>query len=620
MFDSTKKSLKEILQRVHEGRLQLPDFQRDYVWEDSHVRSLIASICKGFPVGALLSLEAGSVVAFKPRLLAGVPETKAIHDELLLDGQQRITSLYQALFSNKPVATRLRSKKEVERYYYLDIKMATNGSADVLDAIIPVPADKIVRRNFGKDVELDLSTPDKEYEHEMFPLNQVFESKAWSRGWWKFAEKTGQNVLELEEKLDNMVIDVINSYMMPIIQLDKTNSREAICLVFEKVNVGGKQLDAFELLTAIYAADEFDLREEWGKLGHKKSGLRLRLVGKDHPRRVLRRIESTDYLQACTLLHTRDMRMKKDAEGYRGPELPQITCNKQAMLGLPLTAYKQFTKGIEQGFIDAAAFLSELKIMSPRDLPYASQIVTLASVFALLVHDAHNASAKKKLVRWFWCGALGEMYGSASETRMARDVPAIVKWIADDGPLPPTVEEASFRQNRLYRLRNRKSAAYKAVNALVMSSGCRDFVSGDPIDLMNYFDREIDIHHIFPQKWCKSNNIEKDVFDSIINKTPLSKRSNIRVGGNAPSLYLERIEKNDAIPGDMLDEILDSHLINPMLLRADDFEAFYADRTQALCELISKAMGKPVATGQPDDPELDEDPEDDDQDDENNDD
>lgn len=620
MFDSTKKSLKEILQRVHDGKLQLPDFQRDYVWEDSDVKSLIASICKGFPVGALLTLEAGSVVAFKPRLLAGVPDTGAKHEELLLDGQQRITSLYQSLFSDSPVTTRLRSKKEVERFYYLDIKLATNGSADVLDAIVAVPADKIIRGNFGKDVQLDLSTPDHEYDKEMFPLNQVFESKTWARGWWKFAEKTGRNVLELEERLDNLVINVINSYMMPIIQLDKTNSREAICLVFEKVNVGGKQLDAFELLTAIYAADEFDLREEWGKLGHKKSGLRLRLVGKDHPRRVLRRIESTDYLQACTLLHTRDVRMKKEAEGYRGPELPQITCNKQAMLGLPLTAYKQYTKCIEQGFVDAAAFLSELKIMSPKDLPYASQIVTLASVYALLGHDAHNAAAKKKLVRWFWCGALGEMYGSASETRMARDVPAMVRWIAEDGPIPPTVEEASFRQNRLYRLRNRKSAAYKAVNALVMSSGCRDFVSGDPIDLMNYFDREIDIHHIFPQKWCKNNKIEKDVFDSIINKTPLSKRSNVRVGGNAPSLYLERIEKIDSIPSDMLDEILASHLIDPELLRTDKFDAFYTARTKALCDLIGSAMGKSVATGQPDDPEIDDDPEDDEELDDNNDD
>ncbi len=69
MFDTTKEDLKDILRKVDEARLQLPDFQRDYVWGDEDVRSLIASIAKGFPVGALLTLETGGEVEFKPRVL-----------------------------------------------------------------------------------------------------------------------------------------------------------------------------------------------------------------------------------------------------------------------------------------------------------------------------------------------------------------------------------------------------------------------------------------------------------------------------------------------------------------------------------------------------------------------
>ena len=93
MFDTTKLDLKDILRDVHEGKLQLPDFQRDYVWGDEDVRSLIASIAKGFPVGALLTLETGGAVSFKPRLLEGVPSKEITPTELLLDGHQRITSL-----------------------------------------------------------------------------------------------------------------------------------------------------------------------------------------------------------------------------------------------------------------------------------------------------------------------------------------------------------------------------------------------------------------------------------------------------------------------------------------------------------------------------------------------
>ena len=140
MFDSTKEDLKDILRDADEGKLQLPDFQRDYVWTDEDVRSLIASIAKGFPVGALLTLETGSEVSFKPRLIVGVPAKDIEPSELLLDGQQRITSLYQSLFSPAAVRTRLKKKKvEVERHYYLDIKQAVGGNVDLYDAIVGVP-------------------------------------------------------------------------------------------------------------------------------------------------------------------------------------------------------------------------------------------------------------------------------------------------------------------------------------------------------------------------------------------------------------------------------------------------------------------------------------------------
>ena len=165
MFDSTKEDLKDILRDADEGKLQLPDFQRDYVWTDEDVRSLIASIAKGFPVGALLTLESGSAVSFEPRLIVGVPEKDVEPSELLLDGQQRITSLYQSTFSPAPVRTRMQKKRkvEVDRHYYIDINRSVGGDVDLYDAIVGVPANRVVRTNFGKDVELDLSSPELEY-------------------------------------------------------------------------------------------------------------------------------------------------------------------------------------------------------------------------------------------------------------------------------------------------------------------------------------------------------------------------------------------------------------------------------------------------------------------------
>lgn len=598
MFDSTKEDLKDILRKCDEGKLQLPDFQRDYVWDDDDVRSLIASIAKGFPVGALLTLEKGSEVEFKPRLIAGVPPKDVEPYELLLDGQQRITSLFQSTYASTPVQTKTRKNTRIERYYYLDIKKAVNAQADLLDAIVGVPADRVIRTNFGKNIEMDLSASDLEFAQDMFPLNLSFDSKNWFYGWRDYWKPEGRDVGDLERDFDQKVLEQVQRYKMPIIRLDRKNSREAICLVFEKVNVGGKKLDAFELLTAIYAADSFDLREAWSGDGtRKKRGIKKRLIGTDHPRKVLKKIESTDFLQACTLLHTREVRLNRANEGAKGKDLPQISCNRQALLSLPLPAFQKYREPVEAGLIDAAAFLYEQKILGPRDVPYPPQVVALATALAALGNDAQSLPAKEKLTRWFWSGALGELYGSSSESRMAGDLPGLIEWIVEDGPPPKTVTDAIFQQDRLRSLRTRLSAAYKAIHALLMRHGCRDFYHGEEVELMTFFSRKIDIHHIFPQKWCKNRGIDPKIFDSIVNKTPLSKKSNVAVGGDAPSVYLKRIEQKTGVSSETLDDILRTHLIEPELLRADDFEVFFNARMEALSGIIAKAMGKSVVTG-----------------------
>lgn len=595
MFDSTKEDLKDILKKADEGKLQLPDFQRDYVWGDDDVQSLIASIAKGFPVGALLTLETGGGVAFKPRELAGVKPTHAEPEELLLDGQQRMTSLYQAMYGKQPIRTRTPKKVEIERYYYLDIVKAASDAANIEDAIMGVPADRIVRRNFGRDVTLDLSTTAAEYEHDLFPLNQVFDHTEWYFGWrghWKVRKP---DRLDVETRFFKGVLDNIVRYKMPIIRLDKKNSREAICLVFEKVNVGGKKLDAFELVTAIYAASKFDLREDWsGPVGKPAAGRSRRMIGTGNPRWVLKHIESTDFLQACTLLHTRQKRLSKAAAGAKDSDLPQISCKRDALLGLPLSAYSEHADAVERGFTEAAGFVNELKIILAKDVPYPPQLVTLAATLAILGDGGNSAAARDKLAQWFWSIALGEQYGSGTESKIARDVPELVVWILEGGPKPRSVEEAIFQQDRFRSLRTRLSAAYKAIHALLMQRGCQDFRSGKGFELMTFYNDKVDVHHIFPQAWCKKKKLDPKLFDSIVNKTPLSKKSNILLGGDAPSVYLKRIEAKHGLTPDRLDGILRTHLIEPEFLRVDNFQGFFEARLNALSGLVSTALGKAV--------------------------
>jgi hypothetical protein len=134
-----------------------------------------------------------------------------------------------------------------------------------------------------------------------------------------------------------------------------------------------------------------------------------------------------------------------------------------------------------------------------------------------------------------------------------------------------------------------------------MKEGAQDFRSGQQFNHTVFFGENVDIHHIFPQDWCKKNGIKPAVFDSVINKTPLSYRTNRIIGGVAPSDYLEKLEKgNNATPSidpKRLDGYLASHLIDPALVRSDNFEAFMADRQTRLLGLIEQATGKAAYAG-----------------------
>ena len=98
-FSTGEPNLSELLEQAATGKLQLPDFQRGWVWDDNHIRSLIASVSLSYPIGAVMLLEVGGEgVRFKPRALEGAsvpPEVKP--ERLILDGQQRLTSLFLTL-------------------------------------------------------------------------------------------------------------------------------------------------------------------------------------------------------------------------------------------------------------------------------------------------------------------------------------------------------------------------------------------------------------------------------------------------------------------------------------------------------------------------------------------
>src|SRR5206468_9426821 len=116
-FTSNDLPLDQLLTEAKAGKLQLPDFQRGWVWDDDHIASLLASVSLSYPIGAVMTLQTGNPdVKFRPRPLEGVELPQPVEPEtFLLDGQQRSTSLYLALKAQKPVPTTDGKGKELKR-------------------------------------------------------------------------------------------------------------------------------------------------------------------------------------------------------------------------------------------------------------------------------------------------------------------------------------------------------------------------------------------------------------------------------------------------------------------------------------------------------------------------
>lgn len=576
-FKTAEPLLKDVLSSIAKGETQLPDFQRGWVWDDNHIKSLIASISLAYPIGAVMFLEAGGV-PFKPRLFEGLSLQPAPNPKtLVLDGQQRLTSMHLALHSRHPVRTRTEKGAEILRVYFLDMAMCLDKEADREEAVVSIPHTLKVVSDFGRKVDLDVSTPELQYQHRLFPLSLMFETQGfmdWKMGYANYYNNDSEASRFLM-KFELEIWMCFQQFKVPAIELTQDTPREAVCQVFEKVNTGGVTLTVFELMTATFAASEFNLREDW-------EARQERLTAKHD---LLEAVDGTSFLTTITLLASYRKHLATGSS---------VSCKRADVLRLDLNDFKRLQSSVEVGYKKAAELLAEEKIFDAKSLPYATQLIPLVAICAQLGEEIKKHGVKQKILRWYWCGIFGELYGGANETRFAMDLPDVVQWV-NGGPEPRSIRDANFTPTRLLSLQSRLAAAYKGLTALLMKRGGRDFVSGTGIDINTYFNNNIDIHHIFPRAYCEARKLPKEKWNSIVNKAPIASGTNRFIGGVAPSCYAMQIEKLRDVPRDDLNQFLESHLIPVREFREDQFDGFIRHRAASLLALIQDATGKAVA-------------------------
>ena len=468
------ESYLTVIRKAYDGRLKLPAFQRDWKWKPSQVTLLLDSLRQGFPIGSFLFLQANPEVDLAPRDFKGSSEEakSGIAEELVLDGQQRITAGLELFFDrganhyfiNIAKVARLASDRKVDlenrdsiRLFLADLD-ADDGYC-VRNKSSPNPVAKLIDR---KLLWTGLLLDDDDLERA---INDFCK-----------AHPSDEQVMRY---LIGRHFRPNRDSNIPITTIAGSTPIEAISRIFSTLNSTGKMLTPFELVVSVLFSQSVSLNDdvqEYRELAPYYAKI-------DRTGDIL--------LQTIALFAGRD--------------------TKKASLPKTITSdiYRANAGDCVQLLEEAAQFVSERVGLgldaSDELLVYPVIFTPFAFIWkglkgSKLDHSA-DAMARQKLARWFVGAILNRRYQQSTHDKQARDKQEITKWInsSDDKDSPEWLRE-TYIQN--IRFADPDGAVGKLFRALMNSKGLRDPITDKPVGV-GADKKPSSKHHIFPSRWVK---------------------------------------------------------------------------------------------------------------------
>ena len=543
-FQPISRRMVQLLDELHNGQLALPEFQRSFVWAPEATRELLVSIIRSFPAGALLFLQGGGE-RFQARSVENAPPLSVVPSHLVLDGQQRLTSLYQAVYGVGHCR------------FFLDLGALISGS-DVDEAV----------KWFSAARARAFDSVQAQADALLMPLSAARDGGA-SR--WRDEVVDARNdanpsaVRTLLREAERTYIDPLVQYGFPVTVLPATTALEAVCTIFETLNRTGKPLTPFELISARAFAGGLSLRDYW-------DGARSRYPILEH-----------FGVEPYYLLQVVALRLGS-------------SCKRSVVLELPSDEIAEHWDDAAHDMAAALALLrDECGVLVEKWLPYRPMLIPLAAAWREVVHASgpEQGARRGKLKRWFWCASFTGEYESSSASLAERDAPVLKAWLLG-GQAPPVVAEFSWDPERWRSVTIRQQGLYKATIALTIAERPFDLHTAAPLTREVIEAKSIDDHHVFPRGYLRERGRDNDV-DTVLNHCLIDRGTNASIGKKAPSIYLSEIR--DAV-GDQLDRVLQSQRLpsgpsSP--LGRNDYDAFLVARIEALADalLIRAGAGRP---------------------------
>ncbi|MDY3127894.1 MAG: DUF262 domain-containing protein, partial [Corynebacterium sp.] len=352
-FTTPSYGLDDLFARIVRGDIQLPDFQRNYVWDEDHIRSLLVTVLRGYPIGALMALDTrNEPMRFRPRPLAGAPDTGRSPGLLILDGQQRLTSLYHAFSPDGWVETLNFRGEAVRRAFFIDVAAAVSEDIVPDEAIFAVDEQGQVTSHFGPDIVGNLLDEDVHIGHQCLPIAGMLSDDGTRKLFQLSAAEVrdGEDISSIVADFHSRVFFPLAGYDVPMIRLARETARAGIGPIFAQANAAGVHMDVFDLLTAVFSLEDenFHLAHDWARVEKQL---------RKYP--ALDGIGRTQFLSAVSLYSTVN-------KGHAGGQ-------REDILTLTLSEYQASVEKPRITFQEVAEFLKQRCIYTVEQVPYSAQ-------------------------------------------------------------------------------------------------------------------------------------------------------------------------------------------------------------------------------------------------------
>ena len=474
-------TIRQLIDRVTQGDIRIPAFQRDFVWEPDQVAFLIDSIYKNFPIGTVIFWQTDERLKIEKDLGAfSLPEPKRDYPvNYVLDGQQRITSLFSTF------QTDLSPTSNEWLPIYFDMDAADNVQDVTFYAL--------------QDEEVDTE--------RHFPVATFFDTTAYRRATIGLSDNRAELIDRAQTRFKEYRVQN---------QIFETTDRTQVAIVFERINRSGTELNMFELLAAWSWSDDFDLIEKFDDLQQKIADKGFQDLTED-----------------------RDLQLRICAGTITGETRPS------KILDLQGDDIRNRFREIESGILGAIDFLSrELGVKHYKMLPYPGILVPLSAFFATDKADGVNYSdiQKEKLERWFWRSVFMRRFSSDVTERQAADIGQLKALRNDEGHelrMPAFENKIDFRTNRF----SAGTANSKALILMLCQKKPHSFLSGSAIDLDKVLKKgsRHEFHHIFPRKHLEREGVDSKYANVLSNICFLTKADNNKIRDKSPSEYFKKI-------------------------------------------------------------------------------